>query len=68
MPEYVTISVIRTDFEEHGIWAIPLIYDLLDGILVVVYPEPDRAFVGTPASVRLDAKPHLYLRCGIDSK
>jgi hypothetical protein len=59
MSKDVLISVIRSHLEESGVLAVPLIYDLFDKVATFIHPEPNRAFVGTPAGVALNPKSHV---------
>ena len=54
----IEISVIRSNFEEDSILAVPLIEHGGDVILLFVEPESHRAFIGLVACIALHAQLH----------
>ena len=52
------VAVVGSDLEDCVFWAVPLIDDFLDKILVVVQLKAKRPLVSRATGVTLDVQPH----------
>ena len=61
VPQDVDIAIMCTNLEKHVLPPVPLVEHLLDHVLMVVQPEPNRPLIGDAARVALYLQSHSHL-------
>jgi hypothetical protein len=62
VPQNVEIAVIGANFVKGILWAIPLVEDLFDQVLMPVQSKTDGFFVRLPPGIAIHLEFHVFLR------